>query len=431
MNVDWLSAVAMLLSGLIGGFMIVYSMRPRDEKSDLEMRDLEAKRDALLAALRADVDSPEERAKLERETADVLRALDDRSKKRLRGTATPAAPPPAPARGSSFKGFAWGAGSVLVLVGIGYFVAQSAKPKEEMPAQQASAMAPNAAGQQPPDPALQSLEQAVQKTPTDLGLRTELAKAYLDRENMMATYEQTQYVLERSPKDARALTYQSIVRIAMGQVDSARQMLDTATKSDPDLIDAWVAMAWADTIGGKDAEAQQAIDEATKHHPDQKERLAALLARMRQDQKATAAKLPANHPAVPPPPTETSASTPAPQPATPAPAAPAASGGSVKVTLQLAPGKTIPPNAVIWLMARDAGTSSGPPLAVKRVAIGAFPVTVDFGAADSMMGQPLPAKMRIDARVDSHGNPMVHDPNDPAAAQDGVANGSSVTLTLK
>src|SRR5205823_2327011 len=136
---------------------------------------------------------------------------------------------------------------------------------------------------------------------------------------------------------------QSIVRIAMGQVDSARQMLDTATKSDPDLIDAWVAMAWADTIGGKDAEAQQAIDEATKRHPDQKERLAALIARMRQDQKATAAKLPANHPAVPPP-GETASASPEPAPQ-PAPAAPAAAGGNIKVTLQLAAGKTIPPNA--------------------------------------------------------------------------------------
>jgi tetratricopeptide (TPR) repeat protein len=433
MNIDWLSAIGMLLAGLIVGFMFVYSMRRRDEKSDLELRDLEAKRDTLLAALREGVDSPEERAKLERETADVLRALDDRSKKRPRTAAAPTTaqptPPPAPAHGSAIKGFAWGAGSVAVLVGIGYFVMQSAKPKEQMPAQQASAMSPAAAQQA--DPALQSLEQAVQKAPDDLSLRTELAKAYLDRENMMATYEQTQFVLERAPKDARALTYQSIVRIAMGQVDSARQMLDTATKSDPDLIDAWVALAWADTIGGKDAEAQKAIDEAAKHHPDQKERLAALLAKMRQDQKATAAKLPANHPAVPPP-GEPAAATPeaaapAPQPAAPAPAG----SGSVKVTLQLAPGKSVPPNAVIWIMARDAGTSSGPPLAVKRVPLGAFPMTVDFGAADSMMGQPLPAKMRIDARVDSHGNPMVHDPNDPAAAQDGVANGTSVTLTLK
>jgi len=418
MNVDWLSAVGMLLAGLIVGFMFVYSMRRRDEKSDLERRDLEAKRDTLLAALRAGVDSPAERAKLERETADVLRTLD---KKPARAGAP--APKPVPVvvatRSSSIKGFAWGAGSVLALVGIAWFVTQQAKPKEEMPAQQASAMAPAPST----DSALQSLEQSVQKSPNDLGLRTDLAKAYLDREDMMKTYEQTQYILERSPKDARALTYQAIVRIAMGQVDSARQMLDAATKSDPELIDAWVALAWADTIQGKDAEAQTAIDEASKRHPDQKERLTTLIARMRQDQKATAAKLPTNHPAVPPP-GEAAASAPAPAPA-PAP------GSSVKVTLQLAPGKTIPPNAVIWLMARDAGTSAGPPLAVKRVALGAFPMTVDFGAADSMMGQPLPAKMRIDARVDSHGNPMVHDPNDPAAAQDGVASGGAITLTLK
>ena len=430
-NVDWLSAVGMLLAGAIVGFMFVYSMRRRDEKSDLETRDLEAKRDALVAALRGGVETPEERAKLERETADVLRALDSRSAKRPRAAATTTqpTPAPAPARSSAFAGFAWGAGSVLVLVGIFWFVTQKATPKEET---QASAMAPASSQQQQQqsspaqaDPAVQSLEQAVQKNPNDLAARTELAKAYLDREDMMRTYEQTQYVLERQPKDPRALTYQSIVRIAMGQVDSARQMLDTATKGDPDLLDAWVALAWADTIQSRDAEAQTAIDEAAKRHPDQKERLATLLTRMRQDQKATAAKLPANHPAVPPP-GETAAASP--EPAAPAPAG---AGGSIKVTLQLAPGKALPPNAVIWLMARDAGVSAGPPLAVKKIALGAFPMTVDFGAADSMMGQPLPAKMRIDARVDTHGNPMVHDPNDPAAAQDGVASGGTVTLTLK
>ncbi|HEY6138530.1 MAG TPA: tetratricopeptide repeat protein, partial [Thermoanaerobaculia bacterium] len=316
-----------------------------------------------------------------------------------------APPTPAPSRGSAIKGFAWGAGSVVVIVAILYFVSQSAKPKEEgMPQQQASAMTPSSPQA---DPTLQSLEQAVAKTPDDLSLRTQLAKAYLDRENMMGTYEQTQYVLQRAPNNAKALTYQAIVRIAMGHVDSAQQMLGAATKSDPDLLDAWVALAWADTLQNKDAEAQTAIEEGAKRHPDQKERLTTLLTRMRQD---------ASHP----------------EPAAPQPAAPTPTGGpSVKVTLNLAPGKTVPPNAVIWLIARAAGVSSGPPLAAKRVPIGAFPITVDIGAADSMMGQPLPAKMRIDARIDTHGNPMVRDPNDPAAAQDGVASGGSITLTLK
>jgi cytochrome c-type biogenesis protein CcmH len=352
--------------------------------------------DALVAALRAGVETSEERAKLERETADVLRALDSRSAKRPRAAAASTAQPtpaPAPARSSAFAGFAWGAGSVLVLVGIFWFATQKTTPREE--GQQASAMAPAPAQPQQTDTQLQSLEQAVQKTPNDLGRHVDLAKAYLDREDMMHAYEQTQYVLERQPKDPRALTYQSIVR--------------TATKTDPDLIDAWVALAWANTIQSRDDEAQQAIDEAAKRHPDQKERLGQLLTRMRQDQKQTAAK---------------------PAPA-PAPEAPAAGAPSVKVTLQLAPGKALPPNAVIWVIARNAGVSSGPPVAVKRIPLGAFPMTVDIGAGDSMMGQPLPPKMRIDARIDSHNNPMVHDPNDPAAAQDGVASGANITLTLK
>ncbi|HEY6136430.1 MAG TPA: hypothetical protein VI670_01570, partial [Thermoanaerobaculia bacterium] len=289
MTIDWTSAVGMLLAAVIVGFMFVYSMRRREEKSDLEQRDLEAKRDALLARLREGVDAPEERAKLEREAAEVLRALDKRAAKPHRPTAQPT-PTPAPSRGAAIKGFAWGAGSVVVIVAILYFVSQSAKPKEEaMPPQQASAMTPSSPQA---DPTLQSLEQAVAKTPDDLSLRTQLAKAYLDRENMMGTYEQTQYVLERAPKDAKALTYQGIVRIAMGHVDSAQQMLDVATKSDPGLLDAWVALAWADTIQNKDAEAQTAIEEGAKRHPDQRERLSALLTRMRQDRKANAAPPP-------------------------------------------------------------------------------------------------------------------------------------------
>jgi hypothetical protein len=34
-------------------------------------------------------------------------------------------------------------------------------------------------------------------------------------------------------------------------------------------------------------------------------------------------------------------------------------------------------------------------------------------------------------KVVAHNNPLVHDPNAPAAAQDGVASGGSVTLALR
>src|SRR5882724_6123487 len=78
---DWVSAAGMILSGLIVGFMFWYGMKGRASKPDLERRDLEAKRDVLLQQLRELKEmggSNEERRRLELETADVLRKLDQR-----------------------------------------------------------------------------------------------------------------------------------------------------------------------------------------------------------------------------------------------------------------------------------------------------------------------------------------------------------------
>ncbi|MGZ7079026.1 MAG: hypothetical protein ACXVJT_06395, partial [Thermoanaerobaculia bacterium] len=95
-NTDWLSALGILLAGLVLGFMFVYGyvMRRRDgvapATGDLELRDLEAKRDALLQQLREGEDDAEERARLEVEAAQVLRAIDVRTQRVAAG----AAPPP-------------------------------------------------------------------------------------------------------------------------------------------------------------------------------------------------------------------------------------------------------------------------------------------------------------------------------------------------
>src|SRR3954453_18473213 len=123
---DWLSAGGMILSGLIVGFMFWYGMKGRAAKPDVERLDLEAKRDALLQQLRELKEtggSVEEQRRLERETADVLRALD----KRAPVVSKPTAPKPAAAdiniaaltRAAAIRGFIWGAASVAVLGGIG------------------------------------------------------------------------------------------------------------------------------------------------------------------------------------------------------------------------------------------------------------------------------------------------------------------------
>ena len=378
---DWLSASAMLLAGVIVGVMFLYGMKRRQGRSDLERADLEAKRDALIARLREGATS-EERARLEAATAAVLRKLDSTS-----GGKPPPAVPAPDSRGrlsSTAVGFLWGAGSVAVLAGIGWFVVQSAKPKET------PAVSPMASA----DRSLSDLERSVQQNPDNLLLRDDLAKAYLDRENLNGVAEQTQYVLQRNPNDARALTYQALVHIAARQPEAAAAMLQRATHSDPDLIDAWVGLAWLNAQGGDMKHAEAAIDEAKRRHPEQAARLDQLMAHLR----------------APPEPSRTD---------------------SVHITLRADASAKYPPGAIIFVIARAEGVRSGPPAAVKRLPVGTFPMTVELSAADSMMGQPLPAKMRIEARIDADGDPMTHDPKDPAGAVDGVGVGKSVSLTLK
>jgi len=417
-NPDFLIPTALALCGLVAGFMIAYaSSRKNAPRADreLERRDLEAKRDALIRQLRNPNDD-QERARLEQECAAVLRKLEgvgvtpsvSEGPGRRGGTTKPT---------SAAVGFIWGAGSVAVLALLGYFVMQSAKPREEnqpltgnvgAPTTSTPTATPPMAG----DAALTQLENAVRTSPDDIDRRMELAKAYLDRENMMGVYEQTQYVLQKSPKHARALTYGGLVRMAMGQHDGAKQMFDAATKSDPTLLDAWVALAWLDMQSGKRAEAEAAIGEAKKQHPEETQRLDQILAEMKRRASGAAAA---------------SAAEP---PAGEAPAAP--QGPSVHVTIDIDPAakSRLTPTAVLFVIARAAGVSSGPPAAVKRLPVGTFPIQIDLSQADSMMGQALPPKLRIEARIDSDGNPLTKDPKDPSAAQDNVAAGSSIKLKL-
>lgn len=448
MTTDWLSAGAMLLAGLIVGFMFWYGLRGKGKgraaaRPDTELRDLEAKRDLLLQELR-DIretgGSEDERRRLERETADVLRKIDARkaappaaaASRTAKGSALVAATDDdvaALTRAATIRGFVWGAASVAILGGIGWFVAEKATPKTD----QAAAGAPMQSAQsqqQAADPALQQIEAAVAKSPDDLQMRNELAKAYLERDNLMGVFEQTQYVLKRSPDDARALTYQSLVRLSMGQPQGAMEMLQRAIKIDPQLTDAYVALAWADVQAGKTDDAAALIAEAGKRRPDQKARLDEVFTRMQAQAKNApqqAASLPPNHPGLPAPGSDAGG---APPMAAAAPSA-AAAGPGIHVTLTVAGNVKPSANAVLFIIARNAGQTAGPPAAVKRIMGATFPMEVDITAADSMMGQPLPPNVRIEARLDSDGDPLTKPPTDPRAEQDGVATGAKVALVLK
>ena len=406
---DWTSAIAIGVAGLILGALLIFFFTRRKAVAtidgDLDRKDLEAKRDALVAQLRAlPDDAVDERARLESETAAVLRELD------RRGDAGQAVPSrAAQAMDPTVKGFLWGSGSTAALAALLYFVMQAATPRPEGE-MVTGGIGNNAQTQQQQqqaaasDPVVRQLEAAVMKEPGNNTLRLDLAQMYLERDNMMGVFEQTKVVLDREPRNSRALTLGALVRMAMGEADTATQMLQQATSSDPTNLDSRVALAWiyAQTNRMRDAEA--AIADAARVSPENKARLEEVLAQM----KAHASQ---------------AAATPAAETPSAAPAGP-----SVTVNLTLDP-SAVSRSGVLFVIARNP--QGGPPVAVKRVMASSFPMTVQLTSADSMLGQPLPESFRVEARLDSDGNATTKPATDPSGSQDGVGPGATVTVALK
>lgn len=422
--IDWSSAVAILAGGVILGLLFVYFFSRRKAAAtlggdaDVELKDLEAKRDVLIQRLRdLDADaSEEERLRLEHETAAVLRMIDQRPTR----AAAPVAPVHAPAMNPALTGVLWGTGAFCLLAVLAYFVMREATPREQQPNPMQAAPQQQAPAQT--SPMVTQLEQAVQREPDNLELRNNLAQAYLEVENLMGVFKETQVVLAKRPDDSRALTLQGLVRLAMGESATAIDMLQRATKSDRTNLDAWVGLAWVRIQSGQVQEAEAAIGEAVKVSPENKARLEDVLTQMKaqramaQQQPSSGGELPAGHP-----PTD------APVP----PPAPADGKPGIRITIELDPSARSRANAngVLFVIARMS--PAAPPVAVRRVDASALPTTIDLTSADSMMGQPLPDKVRIEARLDSDRDPLTKPATDPAASMDGVALGSAIKLALK
>src|SRR5690242_13854202 len=213
-STDWLSAIGILFSGLILGFLFIYTFRKNRTAAataDLDRRDLEAKRDALIRQLRELTDDEvEERNRLELEAAKVLRALEiplppgeggpvAQQRRRVRGEQVAKKP------AGPLAGFLWGAGTVSALVLLGYYVYSKSEvkqdPNQSVPMASAQQQQPQA------DPAVQKLEQEVSADPDNADKRIALARMYLEKQNTMGVFEQTKAVLDKNPNDARAQTY--------------------------------------------------------------------------------------------------------------------------------------------------------------------------------------------------------------------------------
>ncbi|HET7433396.1 MAG TPA: tetratricopeptide repeat protein [Thermoanaerobaculia bacterium] len=370
---DWATALAILAAGLILGSLVFFIARRRKASAATKRSELEIRRDSLVQQLRDLGDDPaaDERAWLEKETAEVLRLLD-------RLPTTPSEPQPVAKPRTATAGFVWGVICTLLTGGVVYYASTFLRGDS-----------------------------------SDVDAQIVQAKDAFARNDLMAAFKQTNSVLAKNPDEPRALTYNAVVRLSMGEMEKATAMLERATQRDPKLLDAWVALAQARLHAGQPKEAAAAIDAAIAQHPEEEKRLREVFSTM-QTPSATTADLPPDHPPMPGHEAMTSAP-------------PTASSQPIHITLSLDP-SAAPRGGVIYVIAR--GTAAGHPVAVRRIDTNAFPVTLDLGTSDSMMGNALPEKVRIEARLDSDGDAGTNDPADLHASADGVRAGATVELTL-
>jgi hypothetical protein len=69
---------------------------------------------------------------------------------------------------------------------------------------------------------------------------------------------------------------------------------------------------------------------------------------------------------------------------------------------------------VLFVIARPQ--AGGPPLAVKRLPAGPFPLAFEIGAEDAMLaGRPFAGPILLSARIDSDGDPLTRGAGDLAA----------------
>ena len=416
-DVDWGPAVGVLVVGLVLAALLVQRIRRgaatgaamSSPSPPLELRDLDGRIEGLLQQLRELEDAaakrtPEqlarERYALELAAAHALQEREalrpspsatavGRAKKKERDRATVAVVPR-----PGVRGFLWGVVTAAALGFVVLLAARAAQPRARGGSLTGNTSSPGDSTIPAGDEA--ELRAAIARDPDDHDARLDLARHLLRNRDLMGVWKETQHVLGRVPGHPRALAYQALVRLAMGHADEAESMLKQSIAAAPDLMEAYLHLAYVYAMSGKTSEAESLIAEASRRFPRQATMLAGVLAQFR----------------------EATASTESPSSDEEAPPADASHSVSGVIDATASARARLAPGTVLFVTVREAGVSEGPPVAVKRLVVSSLPLAFAVGPADSMMGQPLPERMRIEARADSDGDPITRLPSEPRAQVD-------------
>ena len=441
--IDWQSALAVLAVGLAVGAAFLWRTRRAPAAAlpvALEARDLEARRDTLLRQLRelddtASKRTPEQLAR-ERYALELAAAAAMRDLERRVPAAAPANSAVAvesPDRGA-MRGFVWGTATASAIALLLFFVSRAAAPREE-----GGSVTGTAGRLSQAEGAPTGMGGAPAAASGDIDAHLTSARDHLAKQDLMGVWNDTRFVLEREPGNPSALSYQALVRLAMGQADVAEAMLKRAMAAAPDLLDAHLHLAVVYARTGRAAQADATIRAAMSRFPEQRENLLALMQELKQnaaDEAANPAAAGAHAGIAPPggsgPAIETAGGRPGAAPVmgeSNAAGMPARLSGVVELDASKKGSYT---GGMVFVTVRAVGVTSGPPVAVKRFSVAALPGAFAITSADSMMGQELPERVRIEARLDPDGDPLTRDPGDPSARLEDVKLGSTgLRLVLK
>ena len=449
--IDWQSALAVLVVGLAAGWALLWKTRRAPATTPavaaIDQRDLEARRDALLQQLRelddtASKRTPDqlarERYALELAAASAMRDLERQAPARTkaaRAAGVPGAAAASPPAGA-MRGFVWGTVAASALGLLLFFVSRAAAPREE-----GGSLTGTAGRLSSAETAAPRMGSAPAAGSNEVEVRLAQVREHLAKKDLMGVWNDTQFVLQREPGNPTALSYQALVRLAMGQADVAESMLKRAMAADPGLLDAHLHLAVVYARTGRGAQADATLRAALAQFPEQRVGLLALM----QELKQTAANAAANpraagaHADVAPP--DEAEATPAMETADGRPGAapkmgassdagmPARLSGMVELD---ASAKGRASGGMVFVTIRAVGVTTGPPVAVKRFSAAALPAAFAITSADSMLGQELPERVRIEARLDPDGDPLTRAATDPSARLEDVKLGSTgLRLVLK
>jgi len=445
---SWLIPMSVVAGGLVGGYaMLALTKRkksPRVAAGAARTTELRAQKTRLLDELRALGPDDPTRVKVELDAAKVMRELAS-----LEGTSAPppmesvaaasipASPLAEPAvapepnqpvshgispqlvgalKGGALVGVAFilylalrdGSGPRGEGMGMtgGTIAGQPAmapdERDDEQSAEQPGAMAERAAPSLAPipSPRLDAAREVVAAHPDSRDAKIALGWALVESKGWIEVFRLVETLVQAQPDDPEALALAAPVQLAMGQRQQATELLDKVLATKPEHTQALVWRGRIAQLSG-DTEGQSDYWRRARASGDS----AAVDATIAGFENAPAPKPHANGMGAPP-------NAPAPSNLAAANAASAIAG-----TITIASDVTAPPGATLFLIARTAGVTTGPPLATRKIINPTFPRAFSIGPEDMMLqGMVFGGDITIEARLDVDGDARTHGPDDLRAA---------------